>query len=232
MGICDSPTAKQEIKYVGLSRAPKEEKKEKNLQLEFTLDNCSSGSKYYVMIEFLNTPDSFQTETVFCHQNMIIFNSTYICEYIFETPQLMRIWVFKNGQNIGSFTPFLGSIVGSPNYTFRAKLAPDKPEFIVISAKSMGDVTNLLFFNFVIRTNKNVDFNNKENKIFFMITSNYKKIYKSETISQYGQFKTTSILKELLEPQFEVTFFNYRIEKIVSKLENPDSFTGQNNQVY
>ena len=239
MGLCSTPEEKKPTNYVDMTRSftlksaqniqntkniqnlpnqnvPYNENvpnNENNLQLELTLDNCSSGSRYYIIVEFLNTSDSFQTETVTCHGNIITFNKTYLCTYSFEIPQLMRITVFKNGQNIGSFTPYLGSIVGSPNSTFRVKVSPDKPEFIVISAKSIGDCKNLLIFN-------------------FMITSNYKKIYSSELISKYGQFKTTSIPKELLEPQFEVTFFNYRKEKIVSKLETPDSFTGQNNQVY
>ena len=258
MGLCSTPEEKKPTNYVDMTRSftlksaqniqntkniqnlpnqnvPYNENvpnNENNLQLELTLDNCSSGSKYYIIVEFLNTSDSFQTETVTCHGNIITFNKTYLCTYSFEIPQLMRITVFKNGQNIGSFTPYLGSIVGSPNSTFRVKVSPDKPEFIVISAKSIGDCKNLLIFNFMIKANKNVNFDDTKNKIYFMITSNFKKIYSSELISKYGQFKTTSIPKELLEPQFEVTFFNYRNEKIVSKLETPDSFTGQNNQVY
>jgi hypothetical protein len=258
MGLCSTPEEKKPTNYVDMTRSftlksaqniqntkniqnlpnqnvPYNENvpnNENNLQLELTLDNCSSGSRYYIIVEFLNTSDSFQTETVTCHGNIITFNKTYLCTYSFEIPQLMRITVFKNGQNIGSFTPYLGSIVGSPNSTFRVKVSPDKPEFIVISAKSIGDCKNLLIFNFMIKANKNVNFDDTKNKIYFMITSNYKKIYSSELISKYGQFKTTSIPKELLEPQFEVTFFNYRKEKIVSKLETPDSFTGQNNQVY
>ena len=259
MGICCPPEEKKPTNYVDMTRSftlkntqnaqnapniqslpnqntPYNENvpsNENNLKLELTLDNCTPGSKYYVVVEFLNTTDSFQTETVICHGNFITFNKTYLCTYSFEIPQLMRITVFKNGQNIGSFSPYLGSIVGSPNSTFRAKVSPDKPESIIISAKSIGDCKNLLIFNFMIKANKNVNFEDTKNKIYFMITSNnYKKVYSSELISKYGQFKTTSILKELLEPQFEVTFCNYRNEKIVTKSETPDTFTGQNNQVY
>ena len=259
MGICCPPEEKKPTNYVDMTRSftlkntqnaqnapniqslpnqntPYNENvpsNENNLKLELTLDNCTPGSKYYVVVEFLNTTDSFQTETVICHGNFITFNKTYLCTYSFEIPQLMRITVFKNDQNIGSFSPYLGSIVGSPNSTFRAKVSPDKPESIIISAKSIGDCKNLLIFNFMIKANKNVNFEDTKNKIYFMITSNnYKKVYSSELISKYGQFKTTSILKELLEPQFEVTFCNYRNEKIVTKSETPDTFTGQNNQVY
>ena len=134
MGLCFTPKNEGPINYIRVSTS-----KNKNLQLEFTLHNCTPGSKYYVVVEFLNTPDYFQTETVICHGNNITFNSTYLCSYMFEKQQLMRVTVFKNDQNIGSFTPYLDLIVGSPNSTFQSKISADKPELIIISAKGIGD---------------------------------------------------------------------------------------------
>ena len=250
MGICESNGNKQGKSYYEMTRTltqkPQDNQISSNIQnnpniqnnaknqikLEFTLENCIIGNQYYVKTEFLNTSDSFETEHVFCHNRIIAFNSTYLCEYLFQIPQLMRITVYKNNKNMGSFTPYLGLIVGSPNSTFTSNISPDNPELIIITAQSISGCENLLMVNFIVRANKNVDFNDTKNKISFMITSNDRKIYTSESISQYGQFKNKSIPKVLLEPQFEVTFFNYKNEKILSKIENPNNFTQQNNQVY
>ena len=243
MGICDSSGNKTEGQakdYYKVARTITEGKsdipnnKKNQIKLEFSLENCIPGEKYSVMAEFLNSQviEPFNTEVVTPHQNIVTFNTCYICEFFFESLQLMRITLFKNAKNIGSFTPYLDMIVGSPNSTFRTNLSPDKPEFIIISAQGITDCNNLIMLNFMVKSNKNIDFNNQNNKISFMITSNNRKVYKSELISKDGQFKTKSIPKDLLDPQFDVSFYNSNAEKIVTKSETPLSFTQHNNQVY
>ena len=243
MGICDSSNSKaqgQSKDFYKVARTISERKsdipdnKKNQIKLEFSIDNCTPGEKYSVMAEFLNSQviEPFNTEVVTPHQNMVTFNTCYICEYFFEILQLMRITLFKNGKNIGSFSPYLDMIVGSPNSTFRTNLSPDKPEFITISAQGITDCNNLIMLNLMVKSNKNIDFKNNNNKISFMITSNNRKVYKSELISNYGQFKNKSIPKDLLEPQFEISFLNSKGEKIVTKSETPLNFTQHNNQVY
>ena len=244
MGICDSSqnnTQKNPRKFFGIAKSLTQKNlldeipdiQKNQIKLEFTVENCTPNDKYNIMAEFLNSHvEPFKTETVTSHQNIITFNYRYICEFLFQNPQLMRITLFKNGQNIGSFTPYLGMIVGSPNSTFRSNISPDRPEFVAISAEGINDCNNLVMLNFIVKTNNNIDFSNTNNKISFMITSNNRKVYTSESISKYGQFKNISIPKELLEPQFEVSFFNSHMEKIVYKIENPYTFTEKNNQVY
>ena len=237
MGVCDSNNKKlvKSKQFFGVCKTITEdnfgnEASNNQIKLELTIKNRSPNYKDQVMAEFLNSNiDPFYTETVKSHQSILTFNTCYICEFLFQNPQLMRISLFKNGKNIGSFTPYLGNIVGSPNSIFETSISPDKKEILKISAQGISNCNDLVMCNFIIKTNNNVDFNNINNKISFMITCNERKIYSSESISKYGQFKTTSIPKALLEPQFEVIFLNCAQQKIVSKLENISNFTGQNN---
>ena len=105
-----SPTIQNQI-Y--MSQAPNNK-----IKLEFSIEGCDINEKYQIMAEFLNSNiQPFCTETVKSHQNLIIFNSCYICEYLFHQPQMMRFSIIKNGKNIGSLTPYLGMIIGSQNST-------------------------------------------------------------------------------------------------------------------
>ena len=65
-----------------------------------------------------------------------------------------------------------------------------------------------------------------------MINCNNRKVYTSEPISKYSQFKNISIPKELLEPQFELSFLNSEMKRKVTKAETQNTFTEKNNQVY
>jgi hypothetical protein len=73
------------------------------------------------------------TETVTSHQNLITFNSCYICEFCFERQQDMSIIIKKSGLLIGSINTFLGKIIGSKNSTLEYNV-PGHKEKIVISA--------------------------------------------------------------------------------------------------
>ena len=86
--------------------------------------------------------------------------------------------------------------------------------------------------NFIIRTNGQVNFKEIDNKISFNIISNGRKVYSSESISSYGQFKTAYIPSSLLEPQFDIAFLNCRQELIVSKNETIQTFTEPSNRIY
>ena len=238
MGACESEKNQKSKAYFQVAKTIKEDENVKQspnnqIKLDFRIENCTPDDNYKVMAEFLNPSlEAFHTEEVLAKHNMIIFHKVFLCEFFFQIPQLMRITLFKNGQNLGSFTPYLGMIVGSPNSCFRSNIAPDKPEIIIITAKGIGNFNDVVVVNFIIRTNKNVDFKNSNNKIYFMITNNERKRYTSESLPNTGQFKTKTIPLDLLQPNFEVSFFNSHNEKIVSKNETINSFTSQAGQLF
>lgn len=203
------------------------------VKLEFSVERCKNEEKYQVMAEFLNSNiPPFYTETVTSHGNLIIFNSCYICDYFFERPQMMRISIIKKGKNIGYLTPYLGMIVGSPNSIYKSSISPTKKEILSVSAQGVSNYSLFVLTNFIIRTNRPVNFKNIDNKISFIITGNGRKVYSSESISKSGQFKPSYIPASLLEPQFDISFLNCRQEPIVTKTETIKSFTEPNNRIY
>ena len=240
MGLCDSSAKKiaQPKNFFGMSptiqnQLDKTQISTNKIKLEFSIEECDIDQKYQVMAEFLNANiQPFCTETVKSHQNLIIFNSCYICEYFFQLPQMMRFSIIKNGKNIGSITPYLGMIVGSQNSTYKIGISPDRKEIISISAFGLSNSKLFVLINFMVRTNSQVNFKEVSNKISFNITSNGRKIYSSESISRYGQFKPSYIPASLLEPQFDISFLNCRQELIVSKNETIQTFTEPNNRIY
>ena len=242
MGLCDSMN-KKELNSKEFFRVTKTYNTERNdfessdnkVKLEFTIENCSTNCRYQVMVEFINTViEPFFTETVRSQYDKLTFNTCYICDYFFEQTQLMRITLLKNGNQIGSLTPYLGMIIGSPNSIFSANISAPQinKEKIVISAIGIRDPNSSLIVNFLIKTPPNVDLKNINNKISFMITSNQRKVYSSESLSRTGQFKSTTIPVALLEPQFEISFLNSSQKRIVSKTETINSFLQQNNHMY
>lgn len=242
MGICDSMN-KKELNSKEFFRVTKTlnaqgnefESSDNKVKLEFRVENCAVDSRYQVMVEFINTViEPFFTETVRTKYNNLTFNTCYICDYFFERPQLMRITLLKNGNQIGSLTPYLGMIIGSPNSVFRTGISAPQinKEIIVISALGIRNPNSSIIVNFLVKTTQKVDFSNINNKISFNIKSNQRKVYSSESISKYGQFKYTTIPVGLLEPQFEISFLNSSQKRIVSKLETPNSFIQQTNQIY
>jgi hypothetical protein len=125
MGACDC-SAKTIVKpktFFGISptiqnQVNSAQTANNKVKLEFSIEECDIDKKYQVMAEFLNSNiQPFCTETVRSNQNLIIFNSCYLCEYFFQQPQMMRFSIIKNGKNIGSLTPYLGMIIGSQNST-------------------------------------------------------------------------------------------------------------------
>jgi hypothetical protein len=242
MGVCDNSYRKVELPRSksffivtknNENQANSEQSSNDKVKLEFTIENCDVGQNYQVIAEFLNTNlPRFNTETVKSHQNLIIFNTCYISDFFFQQPQLMRISIVKNGNIIGSTTPYLGMIVGSPNSTYKIGISPDKRESISISAFGITNYNSFVLINFLIRTNTPVDFKNINNKISYIIISNGRKVYKSESISKDGQFKAAYIPASLLEPTFDIYFQNCRQETIVSRNETIKSFTEPSNRIY
>jgi hypothetical protein len=242
MGVCDTFN-KKEVDSKQFFRETKTfnaqtnefQSSDNKVKLEFTIEDCKIDSRYQVMVEFINAVvDPFLTETVRAKYNKLTFNTCYICDYFFERPQLMRITLLKNGNQIGSLTPYLGMIIGSPNSVFRTNISAPQinREIIVVSAVGVRNPNSSLIVNFLIKTTQIVDLSKINNKISFLITSNQRKVYSSESISKYCQFKSVTIPLSLLEPQFEIYFLNSSQKKIVSKLETPNSFVQQNNKRY
>ena len=239
MGVCDSSKKiVDSMEYYGVAKTVKEENIanygiSNKIKLEFTIENSVQNYKYQILAEFLNSNiQPFYTEEIISKEGLISFSTCYICDYFFERPQLMRISVFRNGKNIGSISPYLGMIIGSPNSTFRTNISPDKKEIINISGLGINNCNSFLLVDFIIRTNRKVNFEDINNKISFFITSNGRKVYSSESISYIGEFKTAKIPVALIQPEFDISFLNCHLKRIVTKSETVESFTQQSDRIY
>ena len=203
------------------------------IKLEFTIQNCTLNDRYQVLAEFMSSNvEPLLTETARTHSDSITFNTCYICEYYFQMQQKMCIAVLKNGKLLGKIFPCLGMIVGSQNSILTVKIDPIKQEFISISAEGINNDNSILLIQFRVITNKDVNFKDVKNKFSYHISSNGRKVYQSESLSQFGDIHTANIPTGLLEPNFEITFLNSQQKKIVTKIETVNSFIQQFNNIY
>ena len=202
------------------------------VKLEFIIENIEINHKYKIEAKFLNSQftDVFTTETVKSRNNIIIFNSCYICDYFFEKRQNLQISLFKDSQKEGSIQLPLGQIVGSRGSTFKQKIG--KKEFIIISAQGISDQKAYIEFNFTAQCISYFDFSKISNRISYLITSNGRKIYSSESISSYGNFEPKKVPVALIDKGFIVSFLDCNKKVLVYKNESIQSFIASNGNVY
>jgi len=202
------------------------------VKLEFTIENIEINHKYKIEAKFLSShfTDNFTTEAVNSHNKIIIFNSCYICDYFFEKRQNLQISLIKDSQKEGSIQLPLGQIVGSRGSTFKQKIG--KKAFIIISAQGISDVNEYLEFNFSTKAISYFDFSKPSDKISYLIASNGKKIYSSESISNYGNFESVKIPVALIDKGFTISFLDCNKEILAYKDDFIQSFLSLNGNIY
>jgi len=202
------------------------------IKLEFTIENIEINHKYAIEAKFLNSQytDVFTTETVNSHNNIVIFNSCYICDFFFEKRQNLRISLFKDSQKEGNIQLSLGQIVGSHHSTFKQKIG--KTAFIIISAQGLSDENAYIEFNFTTQCISCFDFSKISDRISYLITSNGRKIYSSESISTIGSFEPMKVPVALINKGFTVLFIDSNKNNLAYRDESVQSFTSSNGNVY
>ena len=202
------------------------------VKLEFTIENVEINHKYAIEAKFLNSQltDIFTTETVNSHNNIIIFNSCYICDYFFEKRQNLQITLINNSQKEGTIQLPLGQIVGSRGSTFKQLIG--KKTFIIISAEGIRDENAYLEFKFSTQCISYFDFSKISDRISYLITSNGRKIYSSESISTYGKFEPIKIPVALIDKGFTVSFIDSNKKVLGYRDESIQSFITSNGNVY
>jgi hypothetical protein len=202
------------------------------VKLEFTIENIEINHKYAIEAKFLNSQftDVFTTETVNSHNNIIIFNTCYICDYFFEKRQNLQISLFNNSIKEGTIQLPLGQIVGSHDSTFKQKIG--KNTFIIISAQGISDENAYIEFNFTTQCISYFDFSKISDRISYLIISNERKIYSSESISTYGKFEPIKIPVALIDKGFTVSFIDSKKKVLGYRDESIQSFTSSNGNVY
>ena len=193
------------------------------IKLEFNLEGCEKNNKYQIKVMMNDSNKPFLTEIAKVFQQIMTFNTCYICEYFFERHQHLNIRLFKNGEHIGNAKTTLGMIVGSPNSTYKTVIG-SKGENIVINAQSLNDVNSYIDFDFIVKPDNRIDFSENNNKIGYRILTGGRLVFQSDPISSFGKFEPIRIPLAVFEQEFTIYFYNYRQENLIYKIENINNF--------
>ena len=202
-----------------------------NIKLEFSLENIDKNHNYQIIAKFQGqTP--FFTEIILGQSEKITFNKSFICSYFFEKKQLIDVSLIKDGTQYGSLNLTLGNIVGSIRSIYKGSF--NNKIKINISAEEIGEDNFTLCCKLsAIYSSSGCSFYNPEDKISYIITSNYNKtIYESESISSSGQFRDIKIPLYLLKNGFMISFLDCFQESLSYKNENPQQFCQTSNNEY
>jgi hypothetical protein len=121
------------------------------IKLEFSLQNCTSGSKYSINATFLEKEEKdFLTEEKIALNDEIEFDNFYICNYYFEKEQKMQFIIYKEDSLFNQFTT-LATIVGSKHSKFVRKY--EKDETLIIKAVKLGKGKSYVNINISIKEN-------------------------------------------------------------------------------
>ena len=202
-----------------------------NIKLEFSLENIDKNHNYQIIAKFQGqTP--FFTEIILGQSEKITFNKSFICSYFFEKKQLIDVSLIKDGTQYGSLNLTLGNIVGSIRSIYKGSF--NNKIRVNISSEEIGEDNFTLCCKLsAIYSSSGCSFYNPEDKISYIITSNYNKtIYESESISSSGQFKDIKIPLYLLKNGFVISFLDCFQESLSYKNENPQQFCQTSNNEY
>ena len=198
------------------------------VKLEFTIENLEKNQRYQIQARF-DDSKIFKTEVVTSHRNIISFNSCYICEYYFEKQQTLWVSLYKNYQLIKEMPLTLGYIVGSPGSCLKTEIY--KPINLIISAESVNN-KSYVEVDFVVDNFNFIDLSKDKNKFSYLITSNGRKVYGSESIKWHGKFEKPKIPEALIKNGFTITFIDSRGEAIMPKQDTVESFCSPKEEIY
>ena len=177
------------------------------VKLEFAIENSKKGI-YSISVRLFDEQNiNFSTENKETfHEQAFQFEKFFVCDYFFEKKQDLQITIIKNNYPININTT-LGCIIGSRYSTYIYKF--DGDETLRIKGQKMGDNDDFLDIRFSLKEN-NYEQSNYfiDNKLNYIITSNGKKLYSSEEISNQGTFDPIQIPTCLLQPYYTVSFYN------------------------
>ena len=202
-----------------------------NIKLEFSLENIDKNHNYQIIVKFQGQTPSF-TEIILGQSEKITFNKSFICSYFFEKKQLIDVSLIKDGTQYGSLNLTLGNIVGSIRSIYKGSF--NNKIRVNIASEEIGEDNFTLCCKLsAIYSSSGCSFYNPEDKISYIITSNYNKtIYESESISSSGQFRDIKIPIYLLKNGFVISFLDCFQESVSYKNESPQQFCQTSNNEY
>ena len=189
------------------------------IQFNLSIDNCELNAEYSCEI-YLNSDkenDKIErTEKKICLDNenkKISFSNTKAIVYTFDKIQNIYIKVFKNENKTSIINTTIGELLVEKNSTFSIEIFQDTKEILSIKAIDIESNSKIILIDFEIYNPEKIDFQKKENKFFFIIKKNIT-LYRSELISNNGEFNKITIPSGLLIPSLQIEFYDIYLNKI------------------
>ena len=192
------------------------------IQFNLSIDNCELNAEYSCEI-FLNSDNKqnkkvYKTEKKVCIDNenkKISFSNSTIMDFYFNQIQNMNIKVFKNEKKTNIKNITIGEILTDKNKKVSKEIFSDTKEILTIKAINIDGNTKYTIIDFEAIQSKEIQFEKKENKFYYIITNNMK-LYRSELISNEGKFKQSKFPSGFLKPNFQIEFYDIKENKIFS----------------
>ena len=192
------------------------------IKLEFSIIFASNASYMIEVKLFDDQLLDFISDIQRARRNQTInFNKFFTCNFYFQKEQELQI--ILNKKNVAmDFNITLGQIVGSPNCTYVYNFSEDEKESLVIKAEKLGKEDDLLDVRLSLKNEDDPNYF-ENNKFYYIISHNDKKIYKSGEITNEGNFEPIYIPTNLLQPHYQIKIFNLNNEKIYSLRSDIDN---------
>ena len=208
MGVSDySDFANQKSQkfFTDLSNIQTINSNNNDLSEKILLSQINSKSKYniklYNIIGNQKYPLNEHSQCSISEKLTVKLDSPIIIRYYFEKEQPLLIEILKteNGKiSKYEIKTMLGCIMGARYNTFQKNISPYEKEKIIIQGEKLKLSEDIIKIQFYVKANKNIDYRDGKNKIYYEIYSN-NILYRSEWLSDKGKFKPVTIPLSLFE---------------------------------
>ena len=183
------------------------------IKLEFSIIHAYKGTySFQVKLYDSQVIDFVSEEKKIQSKQKVVFEKFFVCDYFKNNQQNIQITINKN--NIPKIiNTSLDDIINAPNSTFVINLIND--ELFVVKAEKLGVDEGILNIFITIKNEQEPNYF-IDNKLYYLVTCRNCDIYRSAEIRNNGAFVPSQIPICLLQPNYTISFYNFRDEPVFS----------------
>ena len=204
--------------------------------IKFKIKNGKKNFKYQVKYQDLSNNISDESSIVICKEPKKPLNLLEV-NYIYEFGKMQKLSIglmIKNQteERIYNNEIIIGELIGNNknniNNTRIFSLGGKNDEKLEISCEILKKKKKFLRIHFIIDIISQCGINdekmfeyfqNEQNKIFFMIKKSDQPIYESEVFTDDGKFNIVQIPIDILDSNFNIIFYTFKIKELGQKIE-------------